>query len=81
MRCQHGADRTGLVSALYRMVVQGWDAEAAVDGMVRGGLRLPHALEGAPAFPLRRVDAAAPQRRAFGLPEAVPPPAPAPVSP
>lgn len=79
VHCQHGADRTGLVSALYRMVVQGWDAEAAVDEMVRGGYGYHTLWKGLPRF-LRRVDAAA-WRRALGLPATVPPPAPAPVSP
>lgn len=78
VHCQHGADRTGLVSALYRMVVQGWDTEAAVDEMVRGGYGYHTLWKGLPRF-LRRVDAAA-WRRALGLPP-VPPPVQAPPSP
>ena len=35
--CMHGADRTGVISALYRMVVQGWDKDAARLEMLRGG--------------------------------------------
>lgn len=74
VHCQHGADRTGLVSALYRMVVQGWTAEAAVDEMVRGGYGYHTLWKGLPRF-LRGVDATA-WRRALGLPPAARPPAP-----
>lgn len=37
IHCQHGADRTGVVSAMYRIVVQGWDKQAAIDEMINGG--------------------------------------------
>jgi protein tyrosine/serine phosphatase len=37
LHCQHGADRTGLVTAMYRMVVQGWSREAALDELQNGG--------------------------------------------
>ena len=30
VHCWHGADRTGAVVALYRMVVQGWTREQAI---------------------------------------------------
>ena len=36
LHCQHGADRTGLVSALYRMLYEGWPREAALDEMRNG---------------------------------------------
>ncbi|VVS94764.1 dual specificity protein phosphatase family protein [Desulfoluna spongiiphila] len=35
--CWHGADRTGVMGALYRVVVQGWTKEEAIDEMVHGG--------------------------------------------
>lgn len=35
--CWHGADRTGVMGALYRVVVQGWTKEAAIEEMVNGG--------------------------------------------
>jgi len=35
--CWHGADRTGTLSSLYRVVVQGWAKESAIDEMVNGG--------------------------------------------
>jgi protein tyrosine/serine phosphatase len=37
IHCQHGADRTGTMVAVYRVVVQGWSREDAIDEMVRGG--------------------------------------------
>ncbi len=37
VHCQHGADRTGLMFAMYRMVEQGWSKEAATDEMLNGG--------------------------------------------
>jgi len=37
IHCQHGADRTGLMSAMYRIVVEGWDKQRAVDELTKGG--------------------------------------------
>jgi protein tyrosine/serine phosphatase len=37
IHCQHGADRTGLMSAMYRIVVEGWDKPRAVAELTRGG--------------------------------------------
>jgi protein tyrosine/serine phosphatase len=37
IHCQHGADRTGLMTAMYRMVEQGWSREDALREMTRGG--------------------------------------------
>ena len=37
VHCWHGADRTGMVVALYRMVEQGWTREAAIREMLEGG--------------------------------------------
>jgi protein tyrosine phosphatase (PTP) superfamily phosphohydrolase (DUF442 family) len=37
VHCQHGADRTGMICALYRMVYQGWDRGKAIDEMRKGG--------------------------------------------
>lgn len=35
--CQHGADRTGTMCAVYRIAVQGWTKQAALEEMTRGG--------------------------------------------
>lgn len=37
MHCKHGLDRTGLMAAMYRIVVQGWSKEQALDEMRNGG--------------------------------------------
>jgi protein tyrosine phosphatase (PTP) superfamily phosphohydrolase (DUF442 family) len=37
IHCQHGADRTGLICALYRMVYQNWSKDAAFDELLNGG--------------------------------------------
>lgn len=37
IHCKHGLDRTGLVSAMYRVVVQGWSKQDAVAEMTQGG--------------------------------------------
>ncbi|MDR2219056.1 MAG: dual specificity protein phosphatase family protein [Methylobacillus sp.] len=36
IHCQHGADRTGLISAMYRIVYQGWSKEQALDELQNG---------------------------------------------
>jgi protein tyrosine/serine phosphatase len=37
VHCHRGADRTGLIVALYRIVFQGWSKEAAINEMKNGG--------------------------------------------
>jgi protein tyrosine/serine phosphatase len=37
VHCQRGADRTGTMCAVYRIVVQGWTKEQAIDEMTKGG--------------------------------------------
>ncbi len=37
VHCQHGADRTGTMCAVYRIVVQGWTKEEAIREMTDGG--------------------------------------------
>jgi protein tyrosine phosphatase (PTP) superfamily phosphohydrolase (DUF442 family) len=37
VHCQHGADRTGTMCALYRVAVQDWSKEEALKEMVQGG--------------------------------------------
>lgn len=37
IHCQHGADRTGTMCALYRIAVQGWTKDQAIAEMVDGG--------------------------------------------
>lgn len=37
MHCKHGSDRTGLMSAMYRVVVEDWSKEDALKEMTQGG--------------------------------------------
>jgi protein tyrosine phosphatase (PTP) superfamily phosphohydrolase (DUF442 family) len=37
VHCQHGADRTGTVCAIYRIIIQDWSREDAVQEMTEGG--------------------------------------------
>jgi protein tyrosine/serine phosphatase len=37
LHCQHGADRTGYLVAMYRVVVEGWDRERAIAEMTCDG--------------------------------------------
>lgn len=37
VHCRHGSDRTGTVVAGYRIAVQNWDKEDAIDEMLHGG--------------------------------------------
>ncbi len=37
IHCWHGSDRTGVISAMYRMVFQNWPREQAIDEFVNGG--------------------------------------------
>jgi uncharacterized protein (TIGR01244 family) len=37
VHCQHGADRTGTMCAVYRVAVQGWTKEDALKEMTEGG--------------------------------------------
>jgi protein tyrosine phosphatase (PTP) superfamily phosphohydrolase (DUF442 family) len=37
VHCRHGSDRTGTMCAVYRMVVQGWGKDEAIEEMTKGG--------------------------------------------
>lgn len=37
VHCQRGADRTGTVTAVYRICVEGWSREDAIDELANGG--------------------------------------------
>jgi protein tyrosine phosphatase (PTP) superfamily phosphohydrolase (DUF442 family) len=37
VHCQHGADRTGMAMAVYRMAVQDWSKDEAITEMTDGG--------------------------------------------
>ena len=37
VHCQRGADRTGMMCAVYRIAVQGWNGDEAMEEMSKGG--------------------------------------------
>ncbi|WP_339512932.1 phosphatase domain-containing protein [Pseudomonas sp. RL_15y_Pfl2_60] len=58
MHCKHGRDRTGLMAAMYRMVIQGWSKPEALSEMRSGGYGNPQEMEDALDY-LEQVDLAA----------------------
>lgn len=37
VHCMHGADRTGVMSAVYRVAIEGWTKEEALEELTEGG--------------------------------------------
>ena len=37
LHCRHGSDRTGVITAMYRIVYQGWSREEAIEELKNGG--------------------------------------------
>ncbi len=56
LHCWHGADRTGLVSAMYRILYQGWSKAQALDELENGGYGYHALWKNIPVY-LRDVDA------------------------
>jgi len=50
VHCERGADRTGMMCAMYRVVVCGWTKEAAIAEMEHGGFGFNPAWENLAAF-------------------------------
>jgi hypothetical protein len=65
VHCTHGADRTGTVMALWRMVEQEWSAANAIAELEDGGYHFHDIFSGIPKY-LRKVDAAAVRARVDG---------------
>jgi len=55
VHCQHGADRTGCMVAMYRIVVQGWTREEALKELEEGGFGYHSIWQNIPKY-LRRVN-------------------------
>jgi hypothetical protein len=56
LHCQHGADRTGLITALYRILYENWCKDAAIAEMKEGGFGFHAVVWGnIPTF-IRNVD-------------------------
>ena len=50
VHCQHGSDRTGTLTAVYRMVIQGWIKERAIEEMTEGPFGFHEFWSGLPKF-------------------------------
>jgi protein tyrosine phosphatase (PTP) superfamily phosphohydrolase (DUF442 family) len=55
VHCRHGADRTGLVCAVYRAAIEGWSKEDAIDEMIYGGYGFHYIWKNLPDY-LMRLD-------------------------
>lgn len=58
IHCMHGADRTGVVAAVYRMALQDWDKDSARHEMLRGGYGYHTLWRNIPRY-IERLDPAA----------------------
>ncbi|HEX5137143.1 MAG TPA: DUF5329 family protein [Planctomycetota bacterium] len=67
VHCQHGADRTGMMVAIYRVVCEGWKKEDAIDEMTQGGFGFHPLWRGLPKY-VREIDVDALRKKA-GIPE------------
>jgi hypothetical protein len=50
VHCSHGADRTGAMTAIYRIAIQGWGKGEAIAEMTEGGYGYHAIWENLPAF-------------------------------
>ncbi|MBI1172048.1 protein-tyrosine-phosphatase [bacterium] len=57
VHCHHGADRTGLIAALWRILYEGWSRQAAIDELIEGGYGFHPIWANIPRY-LREVDLA-----------------------
>jgi protein tyrosine phosphatase len=55
IHCKHGADRTGLVLALYRIVFQDWSRQDAIDELENGNYKFHPVYKNIPEF-IKNVD-------------------------
>jgi len=55
VHCHHGADRTGTMCAVYRIAVQGWSKEEAIEEMTQGGFGHHPIWKNLPRF-IRKLD-------------------------
>lgn len=55
VHCRYGADRTGTICALYRIAVQGWSKDEAIQEMTKGGFGFHSIWGNLPDF-IRKLD-------------------------
>jgi protein tyrosine phosphatase (PTP) superfamily phosphohydrolase (DUF442 family) len=54
--CMRGADRTGTMCVMYRIAVDGWSKEAAIEEMAKGGFGLNPLLKGSITKFVQKMD-------------------------
>jgi protein tyrosine phosphatase (PTP) superfamily phosphohydrolase (DUF442 family) len=67
VHCRRGADRTGLMCAIYRIALQGWTKDDAIAEMTRGGFRFNHGYQNVVNY-IRDVDPSQLKQRAGLVP-------------
>lgn len=55
VHCKHGADRTGTMCALYRVAIDGWTKQQAIDEMADGGFGYHSVWTNLPTF-IKKLD-------------------------
>ena len=70
LHCQHGADRTGMMCAIYRIVVQGWTKEEAVREMTSGDFGFHEVWKNLPPW-IMALDTNALKAKAGLMPEVI----------
>lgn len=50
IHCMHGADRTGLICAMYRVLFDGWTKEKAIDEMINGNYNFHEKFKNIPEY-------------------------------
>jgi len=63
VHCQRGADRTGMICAMYRVVICGWTKDAAIQEMKEGGFHFNTGWKNLVDY-VNRVDVEALKKRA-----------------
>ena len=64
VHCQHGADRTGMMCAIYRVAVCGWSKEEATKEMTQGGFNFHPMWTNLPKF-VKELDIDAIKKKAL----------------
>ena len=70
VHCEHGSDRTGMMVAIYRVVVSGWTKKQAIREMVEGGYGFHSIWANLPRF-IRNLDVNAIRKEA-GIMDQIP---------
>jgi len=64
IHCWHGSDRTGLVSALYRILFQNWSKDEAIEELMKGGYGYHSLYRNIPEY-IRKVNTESIRQRVF----------------